>query len=143
MWSAIEPAARARRIDPGFVYALVRVESDFDPRASRGENRGLLQIKPRLWRSVSAVPYEPAVWDWKENLRVGLDVLSAIKQRLRERGVFSYPLLWASYHYGEDYVAGRGFDMSRIPRPSDDVAYRLWSGEIHPVAPPKDLDGNH
>jgi hypothetical protein len=129
--------AKARKIDPQFAYALVKLESDFNPRAKRGENRGLLQIKPLAWRALSSLPYETAVWDWRTNLAVGLDGMVRIKQALTARGVFSYPLLWASYHYGYDYVAARGFDMSRIPRPSDSIAYKMWSGEIHPLAPPR------
>lgn len=115
----------------------MRVESGFDPRAEHGENRGLLQIKPRAWRAVSVLPYETNVWNWKLNLEVGMDGLAAAKKSLVEKGVFSYPLLWASYHYGYDYVAGHGFDMSRIPRPSDPVSYKLWSGNEHPIMPPK------
>ena len=115
----------------------MKLESDFNPRAKRGENRGLLQIKPKGWRAVSSLPYETAVWDWRANLTVGLDALAQIKRDLDTKDMFSYPLLWASYHYGYDYVASRGFDMGRIPRPSDPIAYRLWSGEIHPLAPPK------
>lgn len=115
----------------------MKLESDFNPRAKRGENRGLLQIKPKGWRAVSSLPYETAVWDWRTNLTVGLDALAQIKRELDAKDMFSYPLLWASYHYGYDYVAAREFDMSRIPRPSDQIAYRLWSGEIHPLAPPK------
>jgi hypothetical protein len=69
-------------------------------------------------------------------MRVGMDGLVAIKRNLTAKGVFSYPLLWASFHYGLDYVAARGFDMSRIDRPSDPVSRRLWSGEIEPVRPP-------
>ena len=96
-----------------------------------------MQIKPRAWRAVSDIPYEPAVWDWRTNLD-GRDRRAGRDQRpaSQARGVFSYPLLWAAYHFGSDYVEARGFDMSRIPRPSDPVARRLWSGETHPVDPP-------
>jgi soluble lytic murein transglycosylase-like protein len=137
IWAALRPMALQRRIDPGFVYAIIRVESRFDPHASRGDARGLMQIKPRAWAAVSQTPYEPGVWDWRTNLRVGVDCLASIKQSLDARGVFSYPLLWAAYHHGLDYVEARGFDMSRIPRPSDPVARRLWLGEVHPVPAPR------
>jgi hypothetical protein len=137
IWEAIQPLASARGIDPGFVYAIVKLESNFEPRARRGEARGLMQIKPRAWRAVSGIPYDPGVWDWRANLAVGIDSLAAIKRSLEEKHAFSYPLLWASYHYGEDFVQARGFDMSRIPRPSDPVSFRLFSGDIHPVSPPR------
>lgn len=137
IWTALQPMARERGIEPGFVYAIIKLESNFDPRARRGEARGLMQIKPRAWRAVSAIPYEPAVWDWRTNMKVGIDGLAAIKRDLAARGVFSYPLLWASFHYGFDYVESRGFDMSRINRPSDPISRRLWSGEVAPVEPPR------
>jgi len=136
IWEAVQPMAAMRGIDPLFVYAVIAVESHFDPHARRGEARGLMQIKPRAWTAVSDIPYETAVWDWRTNLAVGIDGLARIKAELAGRGVFSYPLLWAAYHHGLDFVEARGFDMSRVPRPSDPLARRLWSGEIHPVNPP-------
>ena len=114
----------------------MKIESNFDPSAKQGEARGLMQIKPRAWRAVSQLPYETAVWDWRSNLTVGIDGLASIKKTLTEKGAFSYPMLWASYHYGLDYTAAHGFDMSRIPRPSDPISFKLWSGEVHPIAPP-------
>jgi hypothetical protein len=95
-----------------------------------------MQIKPECWRAVSSLPYEPTVWDGRANLSVGIDALAAIKQSLTAKGVFSYPMLWAGYRYGLVYVGARGFDPSRIPRPSDPVALELWSGAVHPLAPP-------
>jgi soluble lytic murein transglycosylase-like protein len=135
IWTAIQPMARDRGIDPGFVYAIVKLESNFDPHARRGDARGLMQLKPKTWSSVSDLPYEPAVWDWHANLEVGIKNLASIRDALRAKGVFSYPLMWAAYHYGLEFVEARGFDMSRIPRPSDPISRRLWSGEIHPVDP--------
>jgi hypothetical protein len=60
-----------------------------------------------------------------------------IKTVLTEKGVFSYPMLKASYHYGMDCTAGHGFDMSRVPSPSDPVSYKVQSGDLHPLHPPK------
>jgi hypothetical protein len=137
IWEALQPMARENGIDPGFVYAIVKLESNFAPHARRGEARGLMQLKPGAWKAVTDIPYEPAVWEWRTNLRVGVGGLAAAKRTLEARGVFSYPLLWATFHYGLDYVAARGFDMSRIDRPSDPISRRLWSGEIRPVGPPK------
>ncbi len=136
IWDAIQPMASMRGIDPLFVYALVGLESNFDPHARRGEARGLMQIKPKAWMEVSDIPYEADVWDWRTNLSVGIARLASIKGFLSAKAVFSYPLLWAAYNYGTDYVEARGYDMSRIPRPSNPIARRLWSGEIHPVPPP-------
>jgi hypothetical protein len=136
IWAAVQPLAARQGLDPGFVYALVKIESNFDPHAHRGEARGLLQLKPPAWQAVSALPYATQVWDWRTNLAVGIDALAGTKAALERKGVFSYPVLWACYHYGYDFVAARGFDLSRVPRPSDPVSRRLRSGEVHPVPPP-------
>ena len=42
IWAAIQPLAARYRIAPGFIYALVAAESDFNPRARNGQARGLL-----------------------------------------------------------------------------------------------------
>ena len=137
VWAALEAEAPARGLDPGFVYALVKSESDFDPHAKRGEARGILQLKPEAWRAFSDLPYGTSVWDWRANLTVGLARLAALRAQLEAKGVFSYPLLWASFHYTFDYVQARGFDRSRIPRPSEPISYRLWKGEVRPLPPPR------
>ena len=76
IWAAIQPLAARYRIEPEFVYALVAAESNFDPRARNGDARGLMQLKPRAWRTVSMQPYEPTVWDWRANLEAGVDYLA-------------------------------------------------------------------
>ena len=137
IWAEIQGLCAERELEPGFVYALVKVESDFDPRARHGEARGLMQLKPREWKAASDAPYSPGVWDWRQNLRVGTGSLAAMRRRLEASGHFSYPLLWAAYHHGFEYVEARGFDMSRIPRPSNPIAFKLYSGDTHPVETPK------
>lgn len=137
IWAEVRALCAERGLEPGFVYALVKVESGFDPHARRGDSRGLLQLKPSVWRSVSDAPYSTAVWDWRANLRAGADYLAALKGKMVARGHFSYRLLWAEFHYGYAYVEARGFDMERIRRPSDPVSFKLYSGEFNPVGPPK------
>jgi hypothetical protein len=129
--------ASKRGLDPYFVYALVGAESNFDPRACRGQACGLLQIKPDQWRLGSPAPFNPAVWDWRGNLAVGLDRLASEKAMLEGKGLFSPGRLWAVYHFGLAYVAGRDFEMERIPRPDDLIGRALWFGETRPLLPPK------
>jgi len=138
IWSAILPQAQRYRIDPAFIYALVAAESDFDPRASRGEARGLLQLKPAAWAAVSAEPYEPSVWAWRSNLEAGIDFLAFNRSALQRRSdvEFSYPLLLASFHYGLDYVEARGFEVGRLECPDNAVYRELWAGRLTPVRPP-------
>jgi soluble lytic murein transglycosylase-like protein len=137
IWAAIQPHAERYRMDPAFIFALVAAESNFDPMARNGEARGLLQIKPGAWRTVSREPYEPAVWVWRKNLAAGVDYLAWCRSALHQRRKFSYPLLLASFHYGLDYVEARDFDLDRIEAPANAIYRELWRGNLAPVAPPK------
>lgn len=137
VWQAIQPIAGRYRMDPAFIFALVAAESNFDPQARNGEARGLMQLKPAAWSTVSAEPYDPAVWDWRKNLEAGVDYLAWCRSYLHRRGKFSYPVLLASFHYGIDYVQERDFKLSRLQSPDNEIYRELWSGNLSPVPPPK------
>lgn len=124
-------------MEPAFLYALVMAESNGDPRAQNGEARGLMQLKPSAWRAVSSAPYEPAVWNWRTNLAVGVDYLAYARSYLHKKTAFSYPLLLAAFHYGVDYVEARRFDLGRVPVPDHPIYRELWRGNLSPVPPPK------
>ena len=136
VWAAIQPMAARYRMEPAFIYALVAAESNFDPSARNGAARGLMQIKPAAWITVSAEPYEPAVWDWRKNLAAGVDYLAYSRAYLHKKTSFSYPLLLAAFHYGLDYVEERNFDVGRIPIPDSPIYRQLWSGNLTPVPAP-------
>ncbi len=137
VWRAIQPQAARYRLDAAFIYALVAAESGFDARARQGEARGLLQLKPKAWATVSSQPYEPAVWDWRANLETGIDYLAWCRHALHARGRFSEPLLLAAFHYGFDYVEAAGFDEQKIPCPGNAIYRELWRGNLRPVPPPE------
>lgn len=137
VWAAIQPLAGRYRIDAAFIYALVAAESNFNPRAHNGEARGLMQIKPGAWRIVTSAPYDPAVWNWRTNLEVGIDYLAYSRAYLHKKNAFSYPLLLAAFHYGLDYVKDRDFQIHRIPIPDSPIYRELWSGNLRPVPPPR------
>lgn len=137
VWRAIQQPAARYRLDPAFLYALVAAESGFNARARNGEARGLLQLKPAAWATVSARPYEPTVWDWRANLEAGIDYLAWCRHTLHVRGKFSERLLLAAFHYGFDYVESRDFDERRIARPAHPIYRALWSGQLQPVPPPE------
>jgi soluble lytic murein transglycosylase-like protein len=137
VWRAIQRPAARYRLDPAFIYALVAAESNFDARARNGEARGLLQLKPGAWATVSAKPYEPTVWDWRASLETGIDYLAWCRHALHARSRFSERLLLAAFHYGFDYVESRDFDERRIPRPGHPTYRELWRGNLHPVPPPE------
>jgi soluble lytic murein transglycosylase-like protein len=137
IWAAIQPAAQRYGIEPAFIYALVAAESNFDPRAHNGNARGLLQMKPRAWQTVSTAPYEPTVWDWRANLETGIDYLAYSRSYLHKHSSFSYPRLLAAFHYGLDYLEEREFDPDRVPIPENEIYRQLWRGNLKPVAPPE------
>lgn len=137
IWAAIQPLAERYRMEPAFIYALVAAESNFDARARSGDSRGLLQLKPRAWRAVSSLPYEPAVWNWRANLEAGVDYLAYSRSYLHKKTTFSYPLLLAAFHYGLDYVEDRKFDVSSLPVPDSRIYRELWRGNLAPVPVPK------
>ena len=85
---------------------------------------------------VSTVPYEPAVWNWRTNLEVGIDYLAYSRSYLHRKTAFSYPLLLAAFHYGLDYVEDRNFNIDRIAVPANAIYRRLWAGDLAPVPVP-------
>ena len=137
VWAALRPQALRHRLAPPFVYALVAAESNFDPAARHDDARGLLQLKPAAWRTVSREPYEPAVWDWRKNLAAGIDYLAWCRESLPEKKRFSYPLLLATYYYGPDYVEQHDFDLARMDPPDNPICRELWRGNLVPLPPPK------
>jgi soluble lytic murein transglycosylase-like protein len=137
IWAAIQPAAERYGIEPAFIYALVAAESNFDPKARNGDARGLLQMKPRAWRTVSTAPYEPTVWNWRANLETGIDYLAYSRSYVHKHSSFSYPRLLAAFHYGLDYLEEREFDPDLVPIPENEIYRQLWRGNLKPVAPPE------
>ena len=136
IWAAIQPHAARYRIEPAFIYALVAAESNFDARARNGEARGLLQLTPGAWRTVSRESYDSGVWDWRKNLETGIEYLAWCRHTLLAKDKFSYPLLLAAFHYGLDRVVAADFDLGRFPAPDNPIYRELWRGNLAPVPPP-------
>ena len=137
VWAALRPLALHHHLAPTFIYALIAAESNFDPRARNGEARGLMQIKPAAWRVVRREPYEPAVWAWRQNLAAGVDYLTWCRSELPPSRRSSYPLLFAAYLYGPDFVAARDFNLSPMLPPDNALGRELWRGNLTPLPPPK------
>lgn len=99
-------------MDPKLVDALVRVESDYNPRAvSRRGAMGLMQLMPATARRLEVDdPFDP-----EDNVRGGTRELS----RLVERYAGSLPLALAAYNAGEGAVA----QYSGIPPYSETRSY--------------------
>ena len=131
------PHAVRYRFAPELIDALVAAESNFEAGARHGEARGLFQLKPEAWRTVSADPYEPGVWDWRTNLRVGVEYLAWCRHTLHRHDKFSYPALLACFHHGLEHMRQRDFAPGRVAVPDNRIYRELWAGNLQPVPPPR------
>jgi len=135
VWSYVQEASAQENLDPEFVYALVWAESSLNAKARSSVARGMMQLTKSAWREVSEESYRHA-WDWKTNIRVGIDYLAFCRDFLKQHDAFSYPLLAASYRYGPYYVKKRGFDLNQVRTPKNEIYQRIFNGIIGPVPPP-------
>jgi len=141
VWLYIEEIALQEGIDPEFVYALAWAESSLNAKAQSSVARGMMQLTKGAWREVSDESYRHA-WDWKTNIRVGIDYLAFCRDFLKRHDAFSYPLLSASYRYGPYYVKQKGFDLGNVRKPKNEIYKRIFAGNIRPVRPPEVLARN-
>lgn len=88
-------------IDPWLVKAVIKAESDFDPRAvSRAGAKGLMQLMPETARLMGVQDiYDPA-----ENVEAGVKYL----RRLLKRFDWDVSLALAAYNAGESVVRKYG-----------------------------------
>lgn len=135
VWSYVVEVSSQNALDPEFVYALAWAESSLDAKARSSVARGMMQLTKPAWREVSNESYRQA-WDWKTNVRVGVDYLVFCRDYLKAYDSFSYPLLAASYRYGPYYVKEKDFDLRQIKQPKNEIYKRIFSGNIRPVQPP-------
>ena len=108
----IEREAKAFDIDASLVSALIRAESNYEPRAvSRKGARGLMQLMPATARRLSVrKPFDPA-----SNVRGGVRYLRELVDRFGPRP----DLVLAAYNAGEGAVETYG----GVPPYRETVAY--------------------
>jgi len=108
----IEKAAREYNIDAALVSALIRAESNYQPRAvSRKGARGLMQLMPATARRLSVrSPFDPA-----SNVRGGVRYLRELVDRFGHHP----ELVLAAYNAGEGAVETYG----GVPPYRETVAY--------------------
>ena len=118
----IDAAAKRENIDASFVSALIRAESNFEPRAvSRKGARGLMQLMPATARRLAVRrPFDPAA-----NVAGGVHYLRELVDRFGHQP----ELVLAAYNAGEQAVESYG----GVPPYRETVAYvgrilKWWQG---------------
>jgi hypothetical protein len=108
----IEAAARKSNIDASFVSALIRAESNYEPRAvSRKGARGLMQLMPATAKRLSVRrPFDPA-----SNVDGGVRYLRELVDRFGNQP----ELVLAAYNAGEQAVETYG----GVPPYRETIAY--------------------
>ena len=99
--SVIEAEAKRYDVDAAFVSALIRAESNYEPRAvSRKGARGLMQLMPATARRLDVRrPFDPAA-----NVRGGVRYLRELLDRFDGKP----ELVLAAYNAGENAVESYG-----------------------------------
>jgi soluble lytic murein transglycosylase-like protein len=99
--SLIEREARRQNVDASLVSALIRAESNYEPRAvSRKGARGLMQLMPATARRLSvSYPLDPT-----SNVRGGVKYLRQLSERFGHKP----ELVLAAYNAGEEAVESYG-----------------------------------
>ena len=108
----IDAAAKKSNIDAAFVSALIRAESNYEPRAvSRKGARGLMQLMPATARRLSVRrPFDPA-----SNVAGGVRYLRELVDRFGNQP----ELVLAAYNAGEQAVETYG----GVPPYRETIAY--------------------
>ena len=135
VWAYVQEQAPQQDLDPEFVYALAWAESSLNARARSSVARGIMQLTKPAWREVSDESYRHA-WDWRTNIRVGIDYLAFCREYLIKHDSFTYPLLAASYRYGPYYVKDKNFNILQVKEPKNEIYRRIFEGNIRPVVTP-------
>lgn len=125
--SVILDAARRHRIDPALVAAVIRVESNFSPRALSPKGaRGLMQLMPATARRLGV----GRVFDPRENVDGGTLYLSRLAERFGETDV---ERILAAYNAGEGAVEAYG----GVPPYRETLAYVRRVSELWDAAAAK------
>jgi soluble lytic murein transglycosylase-like protein len=142
--SLVEEVSRRHNVDPNLVRAMIKVESNFNPRAtSRKGAVGLMQLMPATARQLKVNPYDPA-----QNLDGGVRHMKSLLENYNGDVALSL----AAYNAGQGAVQRHGGvpnykeTKSYVRRitslyGSSNVAVQSASGKA-PIRVSKDVDGH-
>jgi hypothetical protein len=119
----VESAATAHRLDPALVAAVIRVESNWQPRAISPKGaRGLMQLMPATARRLGVTKS----FDPSQNVRGGALYLSRLAERF---GELEAEKVLAAYNAGEEAVETyKGVPPYRETRDYVRKVMALWTG---------------
>lgn len=119
----VEAAAAAHRLDPALVAAVIRVESNWRPRAVSPKGaRGLMQLMPATARRLGVTK----AFDPSQNVKGGALYLSRLAERFGENEVEK---VLAAYNAGEEAVESYdGMPPYRETREYVRKVLALWAG---------------
>lgn len=133
--SLIESEARRANVDAALVSAVIRAESNFEPRSvSRKGARGLMQLMPSTAKRLGvARPFDP-----RANIRGGAQYLRELADRFDSRP----ELVLAAYNAGENAVESHG----GVPPYRETVGYvkrilAWWTPAQAALGPPATASG--
>jgi soluble lytic murein transglycosylase len=151
----IEKYAKQYGLDPYFLAALIRQESEFDPKAiSSASARGLTQIMPGTGRELSKAlkiqPYSTArLLRPDVNVRIGAYFLKSVLDRFdgrEEAALAAYNagprranswLMWGDYRDPAEFVEAVPFSQTRgyiqIVLRNADMYRRIYGGDTKPT----------
>jgi len=119
----VEAEAAAHRLDPALVAAVIRVESNWQPRAVSPKGaRGLMQLMPATARRLGVTK----AFDPSQNVRGGALYLSRLAERFGEHEVEK---VLAAYNAGEEAVETyKGVPPYRETREYVRKVMAFWAG---------------
>lgn len=115
----VRSEAKEADVPPELVWAVMRQESAFFPRAvSRSGAQGLMQVMPSTWDWIAELQDEPPgdPFDAATNIRYGTHYLGWLRDYFRG----DLELVVPSYNRGQGYI-GRLYDGEEVRRNDDDL----------------------
>ena len=119
----VRAAAAANEIEPELIWAVMRQESAFYPRArSRSDARGLMQVIPSTWDWLAELQDEPPgnPFDPADNIRYGAFYLRYLLDYFQG----DTQLAVASYNRGQGYIR-RLFEAPEVAADMDELFRRI------------------
>ena len=135
VWEFVKAECKEANLHPGFVYALIYAESGFDAHNHDVQYRGMMGLSKTAWKYVAQRGYHEA-YDWKLNVRYGIDYLELLRDKLYEERTFSYPVMAACYYYGYKEMKSANFRISYFESPENQLYRKLMSGSLQPMRVP-------